>query len=160
MIAEALRTHEVPARSLVVEITESSLIVDTDNAGRILNTLRDIGVGVAIDDFGNGYSSLSYLQRFPVDYLKVDRSFISGIGSNPGSGTLAHAIVRLAGTLGVVAIAEGIELDRQAASLRRWGCQLGQGFLFARPTPPDGLNDMLLQPERVSMDMRAALPQG
>jgi diguanylate cyclase (GGDEF)-like protein/PAS domain S-box-containing protein len=143
LIAEALRTHGVPSANLVIEITESILIVDTEEVGRTLHTLRDLGVRVAIDDFGNGYSSLSYLQRFPVDYLKIDRSFIAGIDHAPGSGALAHAIVRLAGTLGVVAIAEGIEQSPQAASLRRWGCQLGQGFLYARPAPPEELDALI-----------------
>jgi len=147
LIAEALRTHGVPPASLIVEITESILIVDTEEVGRTLRTLRDLGVRVAIDDFGNGYSSLSYLQRFPVDYLKIDRSFIAEIDHAPGSGALAHAIVRLAGTLGVVAVAEGIEQSPQASSLRQWGCQLGQGFLYGRPAPPEEL-DALISPVR------------
>ncbi|HSK97367.1 MAG TPA: EAL domain-containing protein, partial [Euzebyales bacterium] len=140
VIAEALETHGVPPAKLVVEITESTLIIDTEDAGRALRTLCDLGVRMAIDDFGSGYSSLSYLQRFPVDYLKIDRSFIAGIGREPGSEALAHAIVRLAGALGIVAVAEGIEHQEQAATLRRWGCEYGQGFLFAQPSPPDEID--------------------
>jgi EAL domain-containing protein (putative c-di-GMP-specific phosphodiesterase class I) len=133
----------VPPANLVVEITESTLIIDTDDAGRALRTLCDLGVRMAIDDFGSGYSSLSYLQRFPVDYLKIDRSFIAGIGREPGSEALAHAIVRLAGALGIVAVAEGIEHHEQAATLRRWGCEYGQGFLFAQPSPPEQIDVLM-----------------
>jgi diguanylate cyclase (GGDEF)-like protein/PAS domain S-box-containing protein len=140
IIADALRIHDVPPANLVVEITESTLIIDTDDAGHALRTLCDLGVRMAIDDFGSGYSSLSYLQRFPVDYLKIDRSFVAGIGRDPGTEALAHAIVRLAGALGIVAVAEGIEDAEQAAALRHWGCEHGQGFLFARPSPPDQLD--------------------
>ena len=148
VVAGALERHGVPASSLIVEITESTLVLDTHSAGRTLTVLRDHGVRVSIDDFGNGSSSLSYLQRFPVDYLKVDRSFVEGIDRSPGNGALAHAIVRLAGTLGATAVAEGIEDGRQAAQLRRWGCELGQGFLFAPPSAPDALDELLRPPPR------------
>jgi diguanylate cyclase (GGDEF)-like protein/PAS domain S-box-containing protein len=141
VIREALRTYGIPPTSLVIEITESALVVDTDDASHVLRTVRDLGVRIAIDDFG--HSSLSYLQRFPFDFLKIARSFIAGIGREPGSETLAHAIVRLAGTLGVAAIAEGIETQQQASTLRRWGCELGQGFLFAAPSPADEVDALV-----------------
>jgi len=143
VIAEALRTYGVPAASLVIEITESTFVEDTEDAGRVLRTVRGLGVRMAIDDFGSGLSCLSYLQRFPVDFLKIDRSFIAGIGREPGSEALAHAIVHLAGTLGVVAVAEGIENQQQVSTLRRWGCELGQGFLFAEPSPADEVDALV-----------------
>jgi diguanylate cyclase (GGDEF)-like protein/PAS domain S-box-containing protein len=146
VFADALRTHRVPAERLVVEVTESAFIVDSEGAGRTLAALRDLGVRVAIDDFGNGYSSLSYLQRFPVDYLKIDRSFITAIGHEAGGRALAHAIVRLAGALGVAVIAEGVEDHGQASSLRRWGCEYGQGFLFGWPVPPVELDTLVCDP--------------
>jgi EAL domain-containing protein (putative c-di-GMP-specific phosphodiesterase class I) len=155
VITEALRTHDVSSANLVVEITESTLIIDTDDAGHALRTLCDLGVRLAIDDFGSGYSSLSYLQRFPVDYLKIDRSFVAGIGCDPGTEALAHAIVRLAGALDIVAVAEGIEDPAQAATLRRWGCEHGQGFLFARPSPADRLDPLVCEPGTLLVDLPA-----
>jgi EAL domain-containing protein (putative c-di-GMP-specific phosphodiesterase class I) len=117
---------------LVLEITESVLMDDTELAVERLRALKELGVGLALDDFGTGYSSLSYLSKFPVDILKMDRSFIQD-GSSAEARNLATAVVGLGSTLALEVVAEGIEVSEQWEALRDLGCDLGQGFLFARP---------------------------
>jgi EAL domain-containing protein (putative c-di-GMP-specific phosphodiesterase class I) len=131
-VRDALDECRLPAERLTLEITESVLMDDTDLAVRRLRDLKALGVTLALDDFGTGYSSLSYLSRFPVDILKMDRSFLTE-GSTPGANSLASAVVGLGATLALEVVAEGIEISEQADSLRALGCDLGQGFLFARP---------------------------
>ena len=104
-----------------------------------LRRLRDLGVRLAIDDFGAGYSSLSYLRSFPVDILKIDRSFVQGLGRDRRNSSIAGAIVSLAHALALTAIAEGVETEEQLATLRGLGCDVAQGFLFARPVAPEEL---------------------
>jgi diguanylate cyclase (GGDEF)-like protein len=118
---------------LTLELTESLLMHDTEVTLAKLDELKQLGVRLAIDDFGTGYSSLSYLRQFPVDILKVDKSFVSGLGQGSEDSTLARAIIELGHTLGLRIIAEGIEDAGQLNELRALSCQLGQGFLFARP---------------------------
>ena len=125
-----------PAR-LVLEITESVMMADTDLAAERLTALKALGVRLAMDDFGTGYSSLSYLSSFPVDILKMDRSFLTDQNSDAG---LAAAIVGLGDALHLDVVAEGIELATQTEPLRELGCELGQGFLFARPMHPSALS--------------------
>jgi diguanylate cyclase (GGDEF)-like protein len=136
----ALDDHGLSPESLVVEITESA-IMEAGTAA-ILRGLKDIGVCLAMDDFGTGYSSLSHLRRFPLDVIKVDRSFVAGLGDGQGS-SIAGAIVSLAQALGLRTVAEGIEDDDQCRAVRALGCDLGQGFLFARPMPADDLSQLL-----------------
>jgi diguanylate cyclase (GGDEF)-like protein/PAS domain S-box-containing protein len=131
-VRDALEESGLPAERLTLEITESVLMDDTELAVSRLRDLKALGVTLALDDFGTGYSSLSYLSRFPVDILKMDRSFLHE-GSTPGSNSLANAVVVLGATLALEVVAEGIEEAEQADSLRALGCDLGQGFLFARP---------------------------
>ena len=131
-VRDALDDAGLSADRLTLEITESVLMADTDLAVRRLSDLKALGVTLALDDFGTGYSSLSYLSRFPVDILKMDRSFLQE-GTTPGSHSLATAVVGLGATLALEVVAEGIELPEQAESLRTLGCDLGQGFHFARP---------------------------
>jgi diguanylate cyclase (GGDEF)-like protein/PAS domain S-box-containing protein len=121
----------VPA-NLVLEITESVMMADTDLAVERLTALKELGVRVALDDFGTGYSSLSYLGKFPIDILKMDRSFLQAGKADSG---LAAAIVTLGGTLNLQVVAEGIEMPEQLSSLLDLGCELGQGFLFAKAMP-------------------------
>ncbi|MBT8224475.1 MAG: EAL domain-containing protein [Dactylosporangium sp.] len=121
-----------PAR-LLLEITESTLISDAASVVDRLRQIKDIGVRLAIDDFGTGYSSLSYLRRFPVDTIKIDRSFVEGIAAGWQGRAFLHTIVRLADTLSMTAVGEGIETEEQLCALRMLGCDFGQGFLFARP---------------------------
>jgi len=123
----------LPATSLTLEITESSLMHRTAGTIGRLAELRSLGIHLAIDDFGTGYSSLSYLERFPVDSLKIDGSFISGIAATGDRPAIAPAIVTLGRTLGLTVVAEGIERPDQAEWLVSLGCPLGQGYLFSRP---------------------------
>jgi diguanylate cyclase (GGDEF)-like protein/PAS domain S-box-containing protein len=130
---------------LCLEITESVLM---DDASAVIDTLwelKAIGVMLAIDDFGTGYSSLSYLRRFPVDVLKVDQSFVSGLGPDPEDSTIVAAIVNLANTLELEAIAEGVETFDQVERLRALGCHLAQGYYFARPGSPDPVSNMVTE---------------
>jgi diguanylate cyclase (GGDEF)-like protein/PAS domain S-box-containing protein len=135
----ALEKSGLPASGLVLEITESVMVADTDFAVTRLLELKSLGVRLAMDDFGTGYSSLSYLSRFPVDILKMDRSFV-GSGENVA---LQSAILALGASLDLDVVAEGIELPEQEESLRELGCELGQGFLFARPMASDALFEFL-----------------
>jgi diguanylate cyclase (GGDEF)-like protein/PAS domain S-box-containing protein len=138
-VREALETSGLPPSSLVLEITESVMMADTELAVARLYALKELGVRLAMDDFGTGYSSLSYLGRFPVDILKMDRSFLAEDKNEP----LAAAVIALGESLSLDVVAEGIEYDEQASSLRDLGCDLGQGFLFARPMAHDALHDYL-----------------
>ena len=131
-VRDALDEAGLTPERLTLEITESVLMDDTELAVRRLRELKALGVSLALDDFGTGYSSLSYLSRFPVDILKMDRSFLRE-GSTPDSNSLANAVVGLGATLDLEVVAEGIEAAEQAETLRGLGCQFGQGFLFARP---------------------------
>ncbi|MDZ7732122.1 MAG: EAL domain-containing protein [Acidimicrobiia bacterium] len=128
---------------LCFEITESVLMEDAAKSVAALEELKGLGVELAIDDFGTGYSSLAYLRRFPVDVLKVDRSFVDGLGPDPHDSSIVAAIVNLAHTLGLVCVAEGVETDEQLAGLRQLGCDAAQGFLFARPAPVPDVNQHL-----------------
>jgi EAL domain-containing protein (putative c-di-GMP-specific phosphodiesterase class I) len=140
-VAEALEVSGLDPATLVLEITETVMMTDSDIAIARLNELKELGVRIALDDFGTGYSSLSYLSRFPVDILKMDRSFLSG----DGEATLAAAIIAIGDRLGLEVVAEGIEREEQSDSLRQLGCELGQGFLFARPMKEDALLQYLLE---------------
>ena len=119
-------------RQLVLEITETVLMADSELSSRRLHQLKDLGVQLAMDDFGTGYSSLSYLSQFPVDVLKMDRSFLAARASPQAAG-LAAGIIALGKTLGLQVVAEGIEEAEQYAALRALGCDYGQGFFMARP---------------------------
>jgi diguanylate cyclase (GGDEF)-like protein/PAS domain S-box-containing protein len=141
-VSDALEESGLSAGNLVLEITESVMMADVDLAVRRLEQLKSLGVRLAMDDFGTGYSSLSYLSRFPVDILKMDRSFLASRHTVTG---LAAAIVGLGASLGLDVVAEGIELPEQITSLRDLGCELGQGFLFAKAMSRSALNDYLHQ---------------
>jgi len=153
-VAAALEESGLAPQSLALEITESVLMHDAAAAVRWLRELKDLGVQIAIDDFGTGYSSLSYLQQFPVDTLKIDKSFVDGIGSEAERARLASAIIELGRTLGLKTVAEGIEEAGQAAELALLGCDVGQGYHFARPMDRDRLEALLR--ESGASDRRAA----
>ena len=142
-VGAALASSGLDPSRLVLEITESVLMQTTTATIGKLADLRRIGVRLAIDDFGTGYSSLGYLERFPVDILKIDKTFIDGIGERGNRPVLARAIVQLGRALGLLVIAEGIERAEQATALRRLGCTRGQGYLFARPLPADEVEPLL-----------------
>jgi len=138
-VQHALDVSGLPASALVLEITESLMLADTEYGMQQLNELKSLGIRLAMDDFGTGYSSLSYLSRFPVDILKMDRSFVSGDENE----ALTSAIIALGASLSLDVVAEGIELPEQATSLEALGCEIGQGFLFARPMSSEALVDFL-----------------
>src|SRR4051794_27603722 len=141
-VRDALADSGLDAASLTLEITETVMMTDTDLAVQRLKELKALGVRLAMDDFGTGYSSLSYLSRFPVDILKMDRSFLREDAS-PETAGLATAVVSLGDTLNLEVVAEGIELPDQWMTLRDLGCDLGQGFFFARPMDSDAVIDFL-----------------
>ena len=126
----------LPSAQVTLEITESVLMQRADTVVATLHALKKLGVALAIDDFGTGYSSLGYLQRFPVDVLKIDRAFVDGVGRGGSNAALARTIVALGDALGLRAVAEGVELEVQQTALAALGCRLGQGYLFARPLAP------------------------
>jgi EAL domain-containing protein (putative c-di-GMP-specific phosphodiesterase class I) len=128
---------EVQPRHVVVEITESTAMADADRTQHVLHELHDAGFTLAIDDFGTGYSSLARLKHLPVDVLKIDRSFISNVDTDPGSGRMVEAVIQLARGLGMIPLAEGIERSEELGFLRAAGCERGQGFLFSRPVPAE-----------------------
>ena len=142
-LTSALRESGLPARHLVLEITESMLASDADRTTSMLEQIKTTGVKLAIDDFGTGYSSLSYLRSFPVDSIKIDRSFISELPRSATAPALIEAIVNLAQALGAYTVAEGIELPEHAAQLRNLGCDHGQGFYYCRPMPATTLTALL-----------------
>ncbi|MEU4119730.1 EAL domain-containing protein [Kitasatospora sp. NPDC028055] len=133
VVRHALDTSGIDPRTLVLELTESVLMRRDDRLRADMATLGDLGIGLAIDDFGTGYSSLSYLREFPISLLKIDKSFIDGLGLSPQQYALVEGITRIADTLGVQVIAEGIEHPDQRDLLAAMGCPLGQGYLFAHP---------------------------
>jgi diguanylate cyclase (GGDEF)-like protein/PAS domain S-box-containing protein len=138
-VAEILNRTGFPPSRLVLEITESALILDSDRASVTLTQLKALGLSIAIDDFGTGYSSLSYLSQFPVDALKVDRSFVTGLDLPSGDHEIVRAVIALAHALGLKATAEGVETHGQLVHLRSLGCDLVQGYLFDRPVSLDEL---------------------
>ncbi|MET0510738.1 MAG: EAL domain-containing protein [Thermoleophilaceae bacterium] len=141
-VREALAESGLPAGTLTLEITETVMMTDTELGVQRLDELKALGVRLAMDDFGTGYSSLSYLSRLPVDVIKMDRSFLSS-GASPQQSALASAVVALGETLHLDVVAEGIELHAQWIGLRELGCDLGQGFLFARPMDAEATLDYL-----------------
>ncbi|MDQ1627908.1 MAG: hypothetical protein QOI54_1652 [Actinomycetota bacterium] len=122
---------------LVLEITESTLVSNPSAVAECLGRVKSLGVRIAVDDFGTGYSSLAYLRQFPIDILKIDRSFVNGISTDTAADVLVRSLVELSRSLSLETVAEGIETLQQAEKLRADGCQSGQGFLFARPMPAD-----------------------
>jgi diguanylate cyclase (GGDEF)-like protein len=144
-IGEVVRVSRLAPHDLVLEITETTLVQDAEAAARELRSLKDLGVRLALDDFGTGFSSLSHLHQFPIDIIKVDRSFVSAIGNGGKQVELVKALVGLAATLGLAVVAEGVEEQMQLDYLRAIGCERGQGYLFAKPLDADQLEMFLPQ---------------
>ena len=141
-ILEALHRHRVDPERLAVELTENVLIDAVGSSLRQLDDLRERGVGLGVDDFGTGFASLTYLKRLPVTFVKVDRSFVSGLPDNDDDRSIVEAVVGLAHALRLQPIAEGVETEEQAAFLARLNCQLAQGYLFGRPGPAEELDQV------------------
>lgn len=135
--------------SLCLELTESALLRDSADAGRTLAKLDRLGVKLIIDDFGTGYSSLAYLQRFPIQAIKLDRSFVSGVPESPQDAAVVEAVINLAHALGIEAIAEGIETDEQREALAELGCEFAQGFLWSPPRPARELSSVIGDAENI-----------
>ena len=133
MVASALKSSGLDGRRLTLELTESSIVQDPERATRVFDSLKGLNTTVAMDDFGTGYSSLAYLQRLPIDVLKIDRSFVSGMMVDPDSVAIVRAVLSLADALGMSTTAEGIETVELATTLAALGCAAGQGYYFARP---------------------------
>jgi diguanylate cyclase (GGDEF)-like protein/PAS domain S-box-containing protein len=142
-VRDALVASSLDPSRLILEVTESTLMRDADATVDRLNRLKQLGVMVAIDDFGTGYSSLAYLRKFPVDVLKIDRSFVADMHRSPDAAALIHTLVELGRTLGLVTLAEGIEQQDQLEGLRGEQCDHGQGFIFSRPVPASEILELL-----------------
>ena len=137
MVTGVLADTGTPPAALRLEISERVLMDDADETVKVLERLRATGIGIGVDDFGTGYSSLARLKQFPVDSVKIDRSFVDGLGRDPEDSAIVTAVVSMAHALGLTAMAEGVETPDQLAELRALGCELGQGYLFGRPLPAD-----------------------
>jgi diguanylate cyclase (GGDEF)-like protein/PAS domain S-box-containing protein len=155
-IRSALERAGLQPQRLTLEITETAVMQDADAAVATLRALKSLGVHIAIDDFGTGYSSLSYLRRFPVDTLKIDRSFVHGLGQDEQNAAIVRSIVALASALRLSVIGEGIENPAERAELRALGCDLGQGYLFARPMAAQDLSRFLRHDQAQRATPRAA----
>ncbi len=143
MVRQILAKTELEPEYLELEVTETALMNDIERSVNVLTQLRELGVSLALDDFGTGYSSLNYLQRFPVNMLKIDRSFVQDVMSNPNSATITDAIIALAKSLRLTITAEGIETKEQRDYLKARGCDEGQGFYFSRPANADTIAKLL-----------------
>ena len=142
-VRDAIGDAGLDPSTVNLEITETTLMHDTEMARQRLSELRDLGVSLAVDDFGTGYSSLQYVQRFPIDVIKIDRSFVTGLGTNPGDGAVVQSMIELSQRLGVHTVAEGIDRPEQVTLLQSLGADLGQGYLFSKPVPASQIDALL-----------------
>jgi len=157
-IKEILRNTGLPPEQLKLEITETALMQDADETIRLVHRLKDYGLSLVIDDFGTGYSSLSYLQRLPIDTLKVDRSFVSRIKTEPdGNRNIVEAIISLAHRLNMVVVAEGVETEEQLAILMDMNCQFGQGYLFSTPLSRPKVDELIENIKKFSKENPSAI---
>ena len=139
----AFERHALPPGAVELELTESMLMDRAEQTLARLHAIKRLGVELAIDDFGTGYSSLNYLNRFPIDRLKIDRSFVRAMFEDPTDLAITRAIIGLGHSLGLKVVAEGVETEREAQTLRGAGCDELQGYLFSRALPPEMLVDWL-----------------
>jgi diguanylate cyclase (GGDEF)-like protein/PAS domain S-box-containing protein len=146
-ITRAMESNGLSPADLVLEVTESTVLGADQATAAVVDELHDLGLTLSIDDFGTGYSSLAYLKRFPVDWLKLDRSLIGDLGSDPREAEVVHAVIELARCLGLVVVAEGIETSAQLDELRALGCSCGQGYLLAKPA---GGSELSVQSEQIA----------
>jgi EAL domain-containing protein (putative c-di-GMP-specific phosphodiesterase class I) len=146
LVAATLRATGMTASRLILEVTEGVLIDNPEETLAKLEALRGLGVATALDDFGSGYSSLNYLQKFPFDLLKIDRAFVASLGTTGNSGAIIQSIVTLGHALGMKVLAEGVETNEQRVLLRLADCDEMQGYLFAKACPAEGIDKMLARP--------------
>src|SRR5436305_15071263 len=144
-VGEVLHATRLPAGCLSFDVTESVMLCDVAPLADALRALKGLGVRIVLDDFGTGYSSLGYLTHLPLDALKVDRSFIDGLGFEPRDTAITEAIAAMAQALSLEVVGEGVETERQANELRRLGIELAQGFLFSPPVSAPGITRLVLQ---------------
>jgi EAL domain-containing protein (putative c-di-GMP-specific phosphodiesterase class I) len=137
MLSEAAAANSIPAERIVLELTESAIVADPDRAARAMEAIRAIGATIALDDFGTGYSNLAYLQRLPIDVLKIDQSFVTGMLGNRDKVAIVRAILSLADALGLRTTAEGVETLELAQTLAALGCTRAQGYFYAPPLEAD-----------------------
>lgn len=149
LVEGILREADLDPRFLELELTESMVMNDPAGAERTMQTLKELGVGLSLDDFGTGYSSLNYLRRFPVDSLKIDRSFIRNVATDPSGASVVTSIIDIAHNLSLTAVAEGVETIDQLTFLKGCGCDVFQGFLFSKPLPPGEFADLLQEERRL-----------
>jgi len=142
-VARALETTGANPRQLCLEITEAALIDDMETVRQQLVRVRDLGVRLAVDDFGTGYSSVGYVRQFPLDSVKIDKSFVQGLTSGVEDAAIAHAIIKMAHALGLSTVAEGVENADELARLQQLGCDLVQGFYFAKPLTADAVDGLI-----------------
>jgi EAL domain-containing protein (putative c-di-GMP-specific phosphodiesterase class I) len=140
-VARTLARHGLPARKLVLEITETAAMNDTEVCESVLGRLRDLGVRLSVDDFGTGYASLTFLRRIDVAEVKLDRAFVADMLEDEAAATIVGATVALAHGLGLTVVAEGVETAEQLAALSLAGCDLAQGYFLSRPVPAELLAD-------------------
>jgi EAL domain-containing protein (putative c-di-GMP-specific phosphodiesterase class I) len=143
LVAVLLAQHRVPARLLRLEVTESAVMGDAARCLDVLQRLHDLGVHLSIDDFGTGYSSMAYLRQLPVDELKIDRSFVKGMTDTQQDAVLVRTAIDLGHNLGLTVVAEGVEGAEHVAALQELGCDIAQGFHFARPMPSEDIGPLL-----------------
>jgi diguanylate cyclase (GGDEF)-like protein len=155
-VRQAMQASGLRAGSLKLEVTEGVIMRDAESSISTLQKLKTLGIRLAIDDFGTGYSSLSYLRMLPLDVLKIDQSFVKGIGENAEDNAIVRAIISMSTSLGLTVTAEGVETEEQAALLREWSCDEAQGYLFARPLDAQHLTDLLRAPEGIEVAARTA----
>jgi len=142
-VLDLIDQHGIERDQIILEITEQSLARDFENAVEVVAQLRAGGVSVAVDDYGTGYSSLQYLDRFAADVVKIDRSFVSNLAVNGHTQKIVSSVLDMARGLDLQSIAEGIETTEQLEVVLRLGCELGQGYLFSRPVGPDAIGELL-----------------
>jgi EAL domain-containing protein (putative c-di-GMP-specific phosphodiesterase class I) len=152
-IRESLSRYALPGDLFGLEITETAVMADPHSSAIKLRALKDLGLSLSVDDFGTGYSSLGYLQRFPIDALKIDRSFIGGMGDGDKNTEIVRAVAALGRELHMNVVAEGVETAAQAGMLEALGCDLAQGYYFARPMPRHRATALLAR--RARADVRA-----
>jgi EAL domain-containing protein (putative c-di-GMP-specific phosphodiesterase class I) len=150
------REYGVDHGGIVVEITEGVLLDATDDVRDLLKQFNEGGLEIALDDFGTGYSSLAYLKQFRIDFLKIDRAFVRGLGDETSDLAICEAIIAMAHRLGIQVVAEGIETDAQRMLLAASRCDFGQGYLFARPMPAQSFEATYLRPRQPAAAFRAA----
>lgn len=152
----ALTESQLEPRYLEMELTESLLVDNTENAIALMHTLKNLGIALSIDDFGTGYSSLSYLKRFPINCLKIDRSFVTDLANNTKDAAIIEAISALAHNLGIGCVAEGVEDINQVQLLQKYGCTELQGYFYSQPVNADQLGEVITRLNESEIAMRVA----